>query len=816
MKTLKSKSNPVSNLLNANPYLTRSKKIGKNQLKFLSTIEHKKSKKISHKFLEETYNNFIKNVNKKRSKSKINNKSSLDDESLNKNKIKKKIIKKNLDKSEDNSEYEEEKNNSDINSDKKKLNNSEENSDEENTENENNDKFNIYIAKNDEINKLLLEYKKDKKIKNNKNKKGKEKKEKENKNNKNKGEEPENKYKTFNDMIIEEDIDNNKNNEKNNIIIRKNKEIKRLLDEYEKNKKNKDDEDNKDIEDKNLKNKINKNKKKINKEENKENDNKENIGDNEITNNNNINNKNDDKIKDKIRNSKEAKPLEKKILLQPKKDDTPPSPKKNIFSIFRNTIQISASKAINKIKPELKFKIIKEIKVNSIQIDAVKKPKENITNLELDFRFNFEKKEHKTNFFVEIEEITPKKLLGNKTYRSNSDHQVNIIKKRGRKKKKLLNENNINKNNNLGNYDIEVSIGSEKQKQKSENKFSIEFDYASSQHTSKDQGKNNLSISNINSINENNNVINLGKNTNKFRKKNKNKNKIDSSFIRIAEEDDDDNDDIDFKIINNNEENVEIFSLESTPEAKKKLRNNNINLNQDIYDLEEKKIKKRKKRKKLEKKSKEKTEEFIEIDVSHNKKKKKHKGKDSKNSSNSKSSGEFFSDIKLIHDENYFLFDTQYIKYNPIDRVVEEKKNFKNRDGEDYKDWGYDKEYIKIPAIYKIPRINPELSELFPEISEKLKKIGMVIYEKEEREEDFYKGSFPLVDEKKHVEVMVPCYDDEQVFAERKERFPKLQKFDEDNDIMTDNDQLDMEIKRGNECLSKFLEDMKKKKKLFG
>jgi len=104
------------------------------------------------------------------------------------------------------------------------------------------------------------------------------------------------------------------------------------------------------------------------------------------------------------------------------------------------------------------------------------------------------------------------------------------------------------------------------------------------------------------------------------------------------------------------------------------------------------------------------------------------------------------------------------------------------------------------------------LEELCPKITKQLTKIGMNIYNKEEREEDFYKGSFPLVDDKLQAEVLVPCYDDEQVFAERKEKFPKMQKFDEDNDLITDEEQLQMEIKRGKESLTKFIEEEKKDK----
>jgi len=47
---------------------------------------------------------------------------------------------------------------------------------------------------------------------------------------------------------------------------------------------------------------------------------------------------------------------------------------------------------------------------------------------------------------------------------------------------------------------------------------------------------------------------------------------------------------------------------------------------------------------------------------------------------------------------------------------------------------------------------------------------------------------------------------------ENQKIFPKLKKFDEDNDTLTDDEQLDLEIKRGNECLTQFLEKVKEKK----
>ena len=46
----------------------------------------------------------------------------------------------------------------------------------------------------------------------------------------------------------------------------------------------------------------------------------------------------------------------------------------------------------------------------------------------------------------------------------------------------------------------------------------------------------------------------------------------------------------------------------------------------------------------------------------------------------------------------------------------------------------------------------------------------------------------------------------------RQKIFPKLKKFDEDNDTLTNDEQLNLEIKRRNEYLTQFLEKVKEKK----
>ena len=324
----------------------------------------------------------------------------------------------------------------------------------------------------------------------------------------------------------------------------------------------------------------------------------------------------------------------------------------------------------------------------------------------------------------------------------------------------------------------------------------------SSQNTSKEQNKQSFSLANLNLINDNNlnNVSKKYKNIHQRHKRNEIKG--DPYYIRIREEEEDDDDDnyLGFKINGKKDsgENIEVFSITSTPEAKKRLRNNNINQYNKIYNIDNHRQRgKRGHRRKNGKRNNniENNEEFIDLEISQK--------KDSNISKKSKeSSSEFYSDIKLFQDDNYFSYDTQYIKYNPIENI----KNIIKYDN------NINKYIEELPSIYQIPRINPRIEDLYPKISDQLKKIGMIIYDKEEREEELYKGSFPLNDDKKHIEVIVPCYDDNLIFADKKKKFPKLQKFDEDNDIMTDDEQLGMEIKRGNECLTKFIQEVKENK----
>ena len=673
-----------------------------------------------------------------------------------------------------------------------------------------------------------------------------------------------------NKMIIEEEID--EKNDKYSLIVKKTDEIKKILEQYfiknnnqlknskTKNKKNKSKKKlikkeitNESAPEKKQQEQPKNKSKKIplpprggkgytqkpiiskNFKKNKTSLNSKEKG-NELNNTNSIINNKD---KDTNNNIQENKPIEKKALIHQEIEHQHET-KRAIFGIVQNRIEIPATinkeniieqtnnnlitQNYNAIFPSM---TIKQSKENSIQINPINPPQTktnslinfptsisplrnnntNQINVVLDLRFNFGTRQKK-NFFAEIEELSPNKLLGNKTNRTNSDLNIRIRRKRGRKKKKYLEKK-------LDSCDIEVSGAISESIRKNDidrsiNKYSIELEgldksssmnmplnkniksteEISSQNTSKEQNKQSFSLANLNLINDNNlNNVHRRHYKNTFHQRHKRNDLRDNSyFIRINEDDDE----INLNNLNNRnqDENLEIFSLTSTPEAKKRLRHNNNNLNHynNVYTIGQ--AKRGRKRKQNVQRS----EEYIDLEISQH--------KDRSNiSKKSKESSEFYSDINLFKDDNYFSYDTQYLKYNPVQNLqFISNNNTINIFLED------------IPSIYQIPRINPKIEDLFPKISETLKKIGMSLYDKEEREEELYKGSFPLIDDKKKIEVLVPCYDDNKIFVDKKKKFPKLQKFDEDNDILTDDEQLGMEIKRGNECLNKFLKEAKENK----
>jgi len=334
----------------------------------------------------------------------------------------------------------------------------------------------------------------------------------------------------------------------------------------------------------------------------------------------------------------------------------------------------------------------------------------------------------------------------------------------------------------------------------------------SSQNTSKEQNKQN-SLSTANLINDNN-INNITKKYKHHNKKKKYKNNLDGVYITLGEEDDE-NINISKNIHNTKEykeENLEIFSLSSTPEVKKKLRGG-ANQAQNKYSIEKPKRQYFNKRKynkhnkshflncnieEYQSDASGKKEDFIDMSSNLVKNQK------NKYESIVSEESEHIEDIKLEKDPNYLLNNTDYIKYDPIKRYYNtDKKIIENIENLN--------KIEKLLPILEIPRIRPFNPDDTIKIKEKLKNYNISINKTEEKEKYYYKGSFLLYNEKSTVEVFVPCYDDKYIFTKQR-CFPKLKKFDEDNDTLTDNEQLDLEIKRGNECLLQFLKKVKEEK----
>ena len=199
--------------------------------------------------------------------------------------------------------------------------------------------------------------------------------------------------------------------------------------------------------------------------------------------------------------------------------------------------------------------------------------------------------------------------------------------------------------------------------------------------------------------------------------------------------------------------------------------------------------------------------------------------------------------IQLIDDPSYFLKNSRYIKYNPIDYYLppvppDKKKPFNAKISKTLKVDFRRKENMlidsdnditditsfdidnnnELPAILSIPRIKPCKDEHAQMIKDKLKQDGIQIFQTENEkmkseEQSIYLGSFLLYDEKSNIKVYVPCYKDNirnKDFIKKKKL--EIIEFQEDNDIDTDEEQLQLEIERNNEALLSFMEKVEKDK----
>ena len=123
-----------------------------------------------------------------------------------------------------------------------------------------------------------------------------------------------------------------------------------------------------------------------------------------------------------------------------------------------------------------------------------------------------------------------------------------------------------------------------------------------------------------------------------------------------------------------------------------------------------------------------------------------------------------------------------------------------------------------LPSILKIPRIKPYKEEHSKMIKDKLIQDGIKIYKNDnenilKEEKSLYIGSFVLYDEKNNIKVNVPCYkenEETKEFMNRKKL--NIIEFQEDNDIETDEEQLELEIDRNNTALLNFMRKVSKNK----
>lgn len=208
---------------------------------------------------------------------------------------------------------------------------------------------------------------------------------------------------------------------------------------------------------------------------------------------------------------------------------------------------------------------------------------------------------------------------------------------------------------------------------------------------------------------------------------------------------------------------------------------------------------------------------------------------------------EYEDKIQIKEDVTYFGRNTRYIKYNPIDEYatpipIKDKKNFKNKitkpkyvnflskSKKDYNAIESDFTDItssnnnndgndnEIPAILCIPRIKPFKEEHSKKIINKLKNcripLHKILDEKVKKEEQkLYIGSFILYDENTNIKVSVPCYRENEIMKEfmRRKNLGIIE-FQEDNDIDTDEEQLQLEIERNNEALINFMKKVENDK----
>lgn len=290
--------------------------------------------------------------------------------------------------------------------------------------------------------------------------------------------------------------------------------------------------------------------------------------------------------------------------------------KRVIFALYQKPKEESSIKIIKKRKRRRLKNILNYNKYQERNREIISKDNSN----EFKYLFQSNHKISKNYWHAKIDIISPKKYHLNKSQRSGSEDsypKIRIGKKRGRKKKKV---NNMEEDLD----DIEISLISELKKnlKKTDGDVELLFNKSSIEKSSKSKSplkQNNIKSTEIssqniskehknkplfegsgnfnnNKVNNYNSIKKINNNTNN----NKNKELINNSNIslgksavEIREEEGDNNNSFS---LNDDAENLEFFSLTSTPEAKKRLRNN-FNNPQYVYPNEQRIKRKYKKRK---------------------------------------------------------------------------------------------------------------------------------------------------------------------------------------------------------------------------
>ena len=205
---------------------------------------------------------------------------------------------------------------------------------------------------------------------------------------------------------------------------------------------------------------------------------------------------------------------------------------------------------------------------------------------------------------------------------------------------------------------------------------------------------------------------------------------------------------------------------------------------------------------------------------------------------------EYEEKLQIKEERSYFSKISKYIKYHPIDQFLPsipflDSKNKKKRsktvntfnfnkrdimhidsdnditDITSYNNENYENEIL---PILTIPRIRPIKEEHSKAIKKKLERDGIKIYQTDNEiikneEQKLYVGSFILYDVKNDIRVHVPCYRDNEKMKEfMKKKKLEVVEFQEDNDIDTDDEQLQLEIERNNEALINFMKKIEQDK----